>query len=324
MGLHLQDNLAERVIGQPAAVKAVADAVLRSRAGLARKEQPSGSFLFLGPTGVGKTELAKTLAVELFDSERQMVRIDMSEYMESHAVARLIGAPPGYVGHEAGGQLTEAVRRSPYTIVLLDEIEKAHVDVLNVLLQVLDDGHLTDGKGRTVDFTNTVVIMTSNVGAQALLSDGGAAGCMEAVKRTFRPEFINRVGAIVMFEKLGTPQLRAIVRQQVQEVESRLKDKGITLLVEDSACDCILEESYDPQYGARPVRRYVEGEVVTELSRKMIEGSLHENSTVRIKRGLGRDSLDYCVELPAVKRARMVSPQHGGVGGRGSGMRYRA
>lgn len=296
--LSLSTRLSERVIGQHDAVKSVGDAVLRSRAGLARAEQPSGSFLFLGPTGVGKTELAKALASELFDDERQMVRIDMSEYMESHSVARLIGAPPGYVGHEAGGQLTEVVRRKPYSVVLLDEVDKAHGDVLNVLLQVLDDGRLTDGQGRCVDFTNTVLIMTSNVGAEFLMAGGEGCKerCMQAVRRTYRPELLNRLGAIVVFNKLGDDQLRCIVRQQVRAVEERLREKGITLCVEDSACDLILRESYDPQYGARPVRRYVEGVLVTELSRKIIEGSLRDNSTVKIRQSRSMDELEYHTE----------------------------
>jgi len=304
--LGLQSRMAQRVVGQDTAVKAVADAVLRSRAGLARGEQPTGSFLFLGPTGVGKTELAKALSTELFDDEKQMVRIDMSEYMESHSVARLIGAPPGYVGHEQGGQLTEVVRRKPHSVVLMDEIEKAHPEVLNVLLQVMDDGRLTDGQGRTVDFTNTVIILTSNVGAHELMQ--GDAGCkeraLEIARKTFRPELLNRLSAIVTFEKLGTSQLRVIVRQQVRHLEERLQEKDIKLVMEDSACDFILQEAYDPHYGARPVRRYIEGEIVTELSRMVIDGSLKDNSMVRIKKARSRDELEYDVELPPLKHVR--------------------
>merc|ERR1719158_121440 len=294
--LDLKARLSERVVGQAGAIKAVADAVLRSRSGLSSGSRPIGSFLFLGPTGVGKTELAKALAAELFDDEKTMVRIDMSEYMESHSVSRLIGAPPGYIGYDQGGQLTEVVRRKPYCVVLLDEVEKAHSDVVNVLLQVLDDGRLTDGQGRCVDFTNTILILTSNVGAEFLMEggEGSKERCLERVRRTYRPELLNRLGSIIIFNKLEDAQLRAIVRQQVSAVQERLKEKGIVLDIEDSACDQILAESYNPQYGARPVRRYVEAEVVTELSRMIIEGSLQDNSKMRIVGG--RDGLMYRVQ----------------------------
>ncbi|RZC10590.1 Chaperone protein ClpB1 isoform B [Glycine soja] len=250
----LGDRLHSRVVGQDQAVNAVAEAVLRSRAGLGRPQQPTGSFLFLGPTGVGKTELAKALAEQLFDNENQLVRIDMSEYMEQHSVSRLIGAPPGYVGHEEGGQLTEAVRRRPYSVVLFDEVEKAHTSVFNTLLQVLDDGRLTDGQGRTVDFRNTVIIMTSNLGAEHLLS-GLSGKCtmqvardrvMQEVRRQFRPELLNRLDEIVVFDPLSHDQLRKVARLQMKDVASRLAEKGIALAVTDAALDYILAESYDP------------------------------------------------------------------------------
>ncbi|KAK4568059.1 hypothetical protein RGQ29_003712 [Quercus rubra] len=255
---------------QPAqAVGAVAEAVLRSRAGLGRPQQPTGSFLFLGPTGVGKTELAKALAEQLFDDENLLVRIDMSEYMEQHSVSRLIGAPPGYVGHEEGGQLTEAVWRRPYSVVLFDEVEKAHIFVFNTLLQVLDDGRLTDGQGRTVDFRNTVIIMTSNLGAEHLLS--GLMGkvsmqvardrVMQEVRKHLRPELLNRLDEIVVFDPLPHEQLRKVARLQMKDVESRLAERGIALAVTDAALDFVLVESYDPVYGARPIRRWMEKRV---------------------------------------------------------------
>lgn len=290
---------------------AVAEAVLRSRAGLGREHQPTGSFLFLGPTGVGKTELAKALAHELFDSEKQMVRIDMSEYMEQHSVARLIGAPPGYVGHDEGGQLTEAVRRRPYCVILFDEVEKAHPQVFNVLLQVLDDGRLTDGQGRTVDFSNTVIIMTSNLGSQVLLEgmENNTSGeipqalkdkvcniaflsflvqiltneqVMDKVKKHFRPEFLNRLDDMVIFSPLSQDNLREIVRLQTNLIAARLKDRGITLELDDSALDTALAQAYDPLYGARPLKRYLEKHIVTQLSRLLIAGQLHDHAKVKI------------------------------------------
>ncbi|WCJ35852.1 Chaperone protein ClpB [Euphorbia peplus] len=300
----LGERLHQRVVGQDQAVEAVAEAVLRSRAGLGRPQQPTGSFLFLGPTGVGKTELAKALAEQLFDDDNQMVRIDMSEYMEQHSVARLIGAPPGYVGHEEGGQLTEAVRRRPYSVILFDEVEKAHLSVFNTLLQVLDDGRLTDGQGRTVDFRNTVIIMTSNLGAEHLLS-GLTGKCsmqvardrvLQEVRKHFRPELLNRLDEIVVFDPLSHDQLRKVAKLQMKEVAVRLAERGIALAVTDAALDYILAESYNPVYGARPIRRWLEKKVVTELSRMLIREDIDENSTVYIDAGPSGSDLVYRVE----------------------------
>lgn len=300
----LGERLHQRVVGQDNAVNAVAEAVLRSRAGLGRPQQPTGSFLFLGPTGVGKTELAKALAEQLFDDENQLVRIDMSEYMEQHSVSRLIGAPPGYVGHEEGGQLTEAVRRRPYSVVLFDEVEKAHIAVFNTLLQVLDDGRLTDGQGRTVDFRNTVIIMTSNLGAEHLLSgltgkvtmDSARERVMQEVRRHFRPELLNRLDEIVVFDPLSHDQLRKVARLQMKDVASRLAERGIAMAVTDAALDYILAESYNPVYGARPIRRWLEKKVVTELSRMLVREEIDENSTVYIDAAPSGTDLSYRVE----------------------------
>ncbi|KAK8694995.1 hypothetical protein V6N13_072537 [Hibiscus sabdariffa] len=300
----LGERLHQRLVGQNQAVDAVAEAVLRSRAGLGRPQQPTGSFLFLGPTGVGKTELAKSLAEQLFDDENLLIRIDMSEYMEQHSVARLIGAPPGYVGHEEGGQLTEAVRRRPYSVVLFDEVEKAHTSVFNTLLQVLDDGRLTDGQGRTVDFRNTVIIMTSNLGAEHLLS-GLSGNCtmqvardrvMQEVRRHFRPELLNRLDEIVVFDPLSHDQLRKVARFQMKDVASRLAERGIAMAVADAALDYILAESYDPVYGARPIRRWLERKVVTELSRMLVKEEIDENSTVYIDAAPNGNELVYRIE----------------------------
>ncbi|KAF6991146.1 hypothetical protein CFC21_008259 [Triticum aestivum] len=299
----MADRLHTRVVGQTEAVNAVAEAVLRSRAGLGRPQQPTGSFLFLGPTGVGKTELAKALAEQLFDDENLLVRIDMSEYMEQHSVARLIGAPPGYVGHEEGGQLTEQVRRRPYSVILFDEVEKAHVAVFNTLLQVLDDGRLTDGQGRTVDFRNTVIIMTSNLGAEHLLA--GMVGknsmkvardlVMQEVRRHFRPELLNRLDEIVVFDPLSHEQLRKVARLQMKDVAVRLAERGVALAVTDAALDVILSLAYDPVYGARPIRRWIEKRVVTQLSKMLIQEEIDENCTVYID-AANKDELAYRVD----------------------------
>jgi len=300
--LSLSSRLAARVVGQDEPVVAVSDAVVRSRAGLGRSQQPTGSFLFLGPTGVGKTELAKALASELFDDDNQMVRLDMSEYLEAHSVSRLIGAPPGYVGYDEGGQLTEAVRRRPYCIVLFDEVEKAHPRVWNVLLQVLEDGRLTDGQGRTVDMTNTVIIMTSNLGAQELLAgireDGNLAPgtkekVMEIVKKNFRPEFLNRLDDIVVFKPLGKPQLSKILRLQVNILGSRIADKNITLSLTDEGAGWIIDKAFEPQYGARPLRRYIDKIVGTQLSRLIVSGQLSPNDLVHVAVDSATDNLQY-------------------------------
>ncbi|XP_068665963.1 chaperone protein ClpB1-like [Aristolochia californica] len=311
----LAERLHNRVVGQDQAVDAVAEAVLRSRAGLGRPQQPTGSFLFLGPTGVGKTELAKALAEQLFDDEKLLIRIDMSEYMEQHSVARLIGAPPGYVGHEEGGQLTEAVRRRPYSVVLFDEVEKAHVLVFNTLLQVLDDGRLTDGQGRTVDFTNTVIIMTSNLGAEYLLAGLSGKSSMQSardrvmleVRKHFRPELLNRLDEIVVFDPLSHEQLRRVARLQMKDVAARLAERGVALAVSDAALDVVLEEAYDPVYGARPIRRWLEKKVVTQLSKMLIRGEIDENSTVYIDAAPSMQDLTYRVE----RNGGMVNPATG-------------
>ncbi|XP_020098644.1 chaperone protein ClpB1-like [Ananas comosus] len=311
----LAERLHNRVVGQDQAVQAVAEAVLRSRAGLGRPQQPTGSFLFLGPTGVGKTELAKALAEQLFDDDKMLIRIDMSEYMEQHSVARLIGAPPGYVGHEEGGQLTEQVRRRPYSVILFDEVEKAHVAVFNTLLQVLDDGRLTDGKGRTVDFTNTVIILTSNLGSEYLLAGMAGQSSMQIarervmleVKQHFRPELLNRLDEIVIFDPLSHDQLRKVARLQMKDVAVRLAERGIALGVTDAALDVVLSESYDPVYGARPIRRWLEKKVVTQLSKMLIKEEIDENSTVYIDAAPDKKGLVYKVE----KDGGLVNPATG-------------
>ena len=284
--LRMEDELGKRVVGQGEAVQAVSDAVRRARAGVADPNRPTGSFLFLGPTGVGKTELAKALAQFLFDDERAMVRIDMSEYSEKHSVSRLVGAPPGYVGYEAGGQLTEAVRRRPYTIVLLDEVEKAHPDVFDILLQVLDDGRLTDGQGRTVDFRNTILVLTSNLGA-----GGTREQMMDAVKRAFKPEFVNRLDDVVIFDPLSEEQLESIVDIQIDELAARLKARRLTLEVGDAAKGWLARRGYDPAYGARPLRRLVQQAIGDKLARALLGGEIRDGDTVTVSLAEDGDSL---------------------------------
>jgi ATP-dependent Clp protease ATP-binding subunit ClpB len=274
--IHMEERLGERVIGQREAIRAVSNAVRRARAGLQDENRPIGSFIFLGPTGVGKTELSRALAEFLFDDENAMIRLDMSEYMEKHSVARLIGAPPGYVGYEEGGQLSEAVRRKPYCVVLFDEIEKAHPDVFNVLLQVLDDGRITDGQGRTVDFKNTVIIMTSNIGSQFIVDSGERAErnrrVMEALRNHFRPEFLNRVDEIIIFDRLTEKELTRIVDIQLARVLQRLEQQHLELTLSEAAKRLLAEEGYDPVYGARPLKRVVQRRLLDPLSLALLEG----------------------------------------------------
>lgn len=291
--LHLEDELHQRVIGQDEAVTAVADAIQRSRAGLADPNRPIASFIFLGPTGVGKTELAKALAAYLFDTEEAMVRIDMSEYMEKHAVSRLIGAPPGYVGYDEGGQLTEAIRRRPYAVVLFDEIEKAHPDVFNILLQVLDDGRITDAQGHTVDFKNTIIIMTSNIGSQYILDIAGdedryeemRSRVVEAMRTQFRPEFLNRVDEFIIFHGLQKSELRNIVKLQTLRLEKRLADRKMSLKLTDAAIDFIAEVGYDPVYGARPLKRAIQKELETAIAKAILRGDFHNGDTIFVDVG---------------------------------------
>jgi ATP-dependent Clp protease ATP-binding subunit ClpB len=298
--IHMEERLHQRVIGQDEAINAVSNAIRRARAGLHDPNRPLGSFLFLGPTGVGKTELARALAEFLFDDEQAMVRIDMSEYQEKHTVSRLMGAPPGYVGYEEAGQLTEAVRRRPYAVVLFDEIEKAHSEVQNVLLQLLDDGRLTDGQGRTVDFKNTVVIMTSNLGSQYLadqsvdggaISEGAERQVLEALRAHFRPEFLNRIDEIIFFHTLGRDHLKKIIDIQVRGLIKRLEERKIHVELTDGAKEQLVREGYDPAYGARPLKRTIQRRVLDPLAMRVLEGEFLEGDTVMV--GAGPDALTF-------------------------------
>jgi len=295
--LRLEDILHQRVVGQDEAVQLVSDAVLRARSGIKDPKRPIGSFIFLGPTGVGKTELARTLAEALFDSEENIIRIDMSEYMEKFAVSRLIGAPPGYVGYEEGGQLTEAVRRKPYCVLLFDEIEKAHPDVFNILLQILDDGRVTDSHGRTVNFKNTVIIMTSNIGAPHLLEgitpdgdirESARIAVMSELKGSFRPEFLNRVDDIVLFKPLHLDEVIRIADLLAEQLKQRLKDQRITLEISGEAMRFIARSGYDPLYGARPLKRFLQRELETRVARAIIGGNVKEGGTLRVDLAEGK------------------------------------
>ena len=282
--LNLKENMKKRVKGQDNAINLVTEAIIRSRAGIKDPKRPIGSFIFLGPTGVGKTEVAKTLAYELFDDERHMIRIDMSEYMESHSVARLIGAPPGYVGYDEGGQLTEAVRRNPYSIILFDEIEKAHRDIFNVLLQILDDGRITDGQGRTVDFKNTIIIMTSNLGSEYILENISNSNelVMSELRNTFKPEFINRIDEIIIFNSLSKEVINDILNKIINDIEYRLRDKNIRITLTDTAREYIIDNSYDEKYGARPIKRYVQRNIETLIAEAIINNNIKFNDTITI------------------------------------------
>ncbi|MEO6991516.1 MAG: ATP-dependent chaperone ClpB [Candidatus Baltobacteraceae bacterium] len=316
--LQLDEELHRRVIGQDEAVTAVAEAVIRSRAGISDPNRPIGSFIFLGPTGVGKTELARALASYLFDDERAMVRIDMSEYGEKHSVARLIGAPPGYVGYDEGGQLTEAVRRRPFSVVLFDEIEKAAPDVFNVFLQILDDGRLTDGQGRTVDFKNTILIMTSNVGSTRILDFRGESGTeyaimratvLDELRRHFRPEFLNRVDEIVVFQALGEEQLQKIVEIQLARLEARLAERRIALALTEAARTHLVRVGYDPVYGARPLKRAIQRELETPLGRRILAGEVREGQTVQIDYDIDRGALTFGAAAPVPLQAQTSRSQ---------------
>ncbi len=301
--LKMEERLHLRVVGQDEAIAAVANAIRRARAGLQDPNRPLGSFIFLGPTGVGKTELARALAEFLFDDEHSMIRIDMSEYQEKHTVSRLIGAPPGYVGYEESGQLTEAVRRRPYSVVLFDEIEKAHPEVLNVMLQILDDGRLTDGKGRTVDFKNTVVIMTSNVGSHFIaeaamaslarqddgtLDESTRRQVLDALRASFRPEFLNRVDEIIVFHALSRDHIRQIIDIQLRSLMKRLEDRKIRIELTDAARDQLIAEGYDPTYGARPLKRAIQREVLDPLALRVLQGDFREGDAITVDAGDGQ------------------------------------
>jgi ATP-dependent Clp protease ATP-binding subunit ClpB len=295
--LRMEAELGRRLIGQKRAVAAVSDAVRRARAGISDPDRPTGSFLFLGPTGVGKTELAKALADFLFDDERAIVRIDMSEYSEKHSVSRLVGAPPGYVGYDEGGQLTEAVRRRPYCVVLFDEVEKAHPEVFDVLLQVLDDGRLTDGQGRTVDFRNTILILTSNLGSMYLVDpllddDARRESVMAVVRATFKPEFLNRLDDVILFDPLGTDELTEIVDLQIARMQQRLADRRITLSVTPAALEWLALTGFDPIYGARPLRRLVQSAIGDQLARALLTGDIHDGDTALVDLASSKERLE--------------------------------
>jgi ATP-dependent Clp protease ATP-binding subunit ClpB len=293
----MEDRIGKRVIGQKEAILAVSNAVRRARSGLQDPNRPIGSFIFMGPTGVGKTELAKALAEFIFDSEQAMIRVDMSEYMEKHAVSRLIGAPPGYVGYEEGGYLTEAVRRRPYSVVLFDEIEKAHPEVFNVLLQILDDGRMTDGHGRTVDFKNTIIIMTSNVGSQCIQEFGESGRdemeqrVTEALRSSFKPEFLNRIDEIIIFENLTSDQIAEIVEIQVERLRKRLTDRNIALVLSDSAKSFLAERGYDRIYGARPLKRAIQKYIENPLSLEILKGKIPDGT--RVVADVRKDSIVF-------------------------------
>jgi ATP-dependent Clp protease ATP-binding subunit ClpB len=301
---YMEEDLQRLVIGQAEAITAVSNAIRRSRAGIAEEKKPIGSFIFMGPTGVGKTELAKALAEFLFNDEEALVRVDMSEYMEKHAVSKMIGSPPGYVGYDEGGQLTEIIRRRPYSVILFDEIEKAHPDVFNMMLQILDDGHLTDAKGRKVNFKNTVIIMTSNIGSEMIMQmgKGGEFGfgdiknsngkkqeekmkekIMEVLRERFKPEFLNRVDEIIMFHPLNEKQIRAIVDLQLEKVQERLQEKKITLNISDKVKDWLAKKGYDPNLGARPLKRVIQTELLDELAMQIVEGKVKEGEKVKVE-----------------------------------------
>jgi len=298
--LHMEDRLRQRVVGQEDALQAVSNALRRARAGLQNPNRPLGSFIFLGPTGVGKTELARALAEFMFDDERAMIRIDMSEYQEKHTVSRLIGAPPGYVGYEEGGQLTESVRRRPYSVVLFDEIEKAHPDIFNVLLQLLDDGRLTDGQGRTVDFRNTLVIMTSNLGSELYLGGKAANVTRDAITQVlqvhFRPEFLNRIDEIIIFHSLSRADLVQVVEIQLRHVSALLAARGYQLVISPEARTYLAEVGYDADYGARPLKRAIQRELQDPLAVKILAGEFHEGETIRVNRG--KEQLDFITLAP--------------------------
>ncbi len=307
--LKMEDNLHKRVVGQNEAIKAVSNAVRRSRAGLQNPRRPIGSFLFLGPTGVGKTELTKALAEFLFDDDSAMVRLDMSEYMEKHSVARMIGAPPGYVGYEQGGALTEAIRRRPYQVILFDEIEKAHQDVFNILLQVLDDGRLTDGQGRTVDFSNTVLIMTSNLGAEYLVNmkDGEDVDIvreqvMSVVRSAFRPEFLNRLDEILLFERLSREQMQEIIEVQIRDLQALLAGRNISINLDREATEHLANRGYDPAYGARPLRRVIQTELQNKLAEKILNGEIHDGAQVNVT--FGNDMLKFDIKNPSHEQVK--------------------